>query len=123
MGRDCKVQLPRHQADHQRFSHAPEVYPTYGAISGFMGPVREQEGKVEQAVVGDQRRAGILGEEREGEPLLFPDDRAKLITQNKEEVQINTLFFDVYQMTRPYPGPKPFFFVMKRSEYSFSLSI
>lgn len=35
--------------------------------------------------------------------------------QNKDEIHLNTMFFDVFHMTRPYNAPKPFVFVIKRS--------
>jgi hypothetical protein len=37
-------------------------------------------------------------------------------TQNKEEVQINASFVDIYTMSGSYKAPNPFVFVIKRSE-------
>jgi hypothetical protein len=39
--------------------------------------------------------------------------------KNKDEVQINTLFGDVYQVTRHIGAPRAFTFVIKRSMFDF----
>ena len=40
--------------------------------------------------------------------------RSTTVEQNKEEFQINTLFFDVFTSNRSHSAPKPFVFVLKR---------
>ncbi|WWD22010.1 hypothetical protein CI109_106498 [Kwoniella shandongensis] len=49
-------------------------------------------------------------ETRGGQVFLAKNEK------NKDEVQINTLFFDVYEMKRGYDAPKPHVFIMRRLE-------
>ncbi|CAD6570341.1 MAG: hypothetical protein TREMPRED_005734, partial [Tremellales sp. Tagirdzhanova-0007] len=49
-------------------------------------------------------------ETRGGQVFLAKNEK------NKDEIQINTLFHDVYTVTRSYDSPKPFVFVLKRME-------
>jgi hypothetical protein len=60
----------------------------------------------------DSRRPSVPRQERKGEVL---DGATRADGQNKDEIHLNTMFFDVFHMTRPYNAPKPFVFVIKRS--------
>ncbi|WVQ97757.1 hypothetical protein IAU59_004871 [Kwoniella sp. CBS 9459] len=49
-------------------------------------------------------------ETRGGQVFLAKNEK------NKDEIDINILFFDIYSVTRPYDSPKPSTFVIKRVE-------
>ncbi|KAK8846701.1 hypothetical protein IAR55_005788 [Kwoniella newhampshirensis] len=49
-------------------------------------------------------------ETRGGQVFLAKNEK------NKDEIQINTLFFEVFEMKRVYDAPKPYVFIMKRAE-------
>ncbi|KAK4685319.1 hypothetical protein P7C73_g4833, partial [Tremellales sp. Uapishka_1] len=92
---NCFVYTQSHRGIPTLARAIPATAPFYGAYVQW-----ERKGKWSKRWL----------ETRGGQVFLAKNEK------NKDEIHINSSFFDVYTTTRPHKSPKPFVFIVKRME-------